>query len=386
MPTQTLSIEGDYSQERDLLIEEYEIVSSPNDFNIRTIYDFIKSGTVKIPVFQRNFTWDLKRASKLIESILMGLPIPQLFLYEQSRNEFLVIDGQQRLMSIYYFMEKRFPRPEKRYDLRRIFAERGRIPESVLHNDEYFTDFNLKIPEDIPGRASPFNGLNYSTLDEFQTTFNLRTIRNIIIKQTHPEGDDSCIYEIYNRLNTGGVNLRPQEIRMSLYISDFYNMLSQINLNERWRAFLGTAHPDIYMKDIEILLRGFAMLVAGQDYRPSMLRFLNRFSRQYRAQTAEQVNYHKQLFESFLESCRNLPDNAFYGQRPRFNISVFESVFRAICHNAFREHTLAMPQIEPEKLHELKRNQDFINSTVQNIASAANVRTRLELAEQILID
>jgi len=132
MPTQTLSVEGDYAQEQDLLIEEYEIVSSPNDFNIRTIYDFIKSGTVKIPVFQRNFTWDIKRASKLIESILMGLPIPQLFLYEQSRNEFLVIDGQQRLMSIYYFIEKRFPRPEKRYDLRRIFAERGKIPEAVL--------------------------------------------------------------------------------------------------------------------------------------------------------------------------------------------------------------------------------------------------------------
>jgi len=113
--------DGDYSEEQELVIDEYEIVASPNDFNISTIYNFIISGTVKIPGFQRNYVWDIKRASKLIESILMGLPIPQIFLYEQARNQFLVIDGQQRLMSIYYFIERRFPRPEKRIALRQPF-------------------------------------------------------------------------------------------------------------------------------------------------------------------------------------------------------------------------------------------------------------------------
>ena len=99
-------------------IGQYDIVSSPNDFNIVTIVDFIKSGIVKIPGFQRNFVWDIKRASKLIESILIGLPIPEIFLYEQQRNRFLVIDGQQRLMSIYYFVNQRFPKKEKLVELR----------------------------------------------------------------------------------------------------------------------------------------------------------------------------------------------------------------------------------------------------------------------------
>ncbi|WP_270094654.1 DUF262 domain-containing protein, partial [Escherichia coli] len=78
------------------------LTTTPNDFNIITIISFIKSKVFKIPNFQRHYVWDIKRASKLIESLLIGLPIPQIFLYEQDKNEFLVIDGQQRLMTLYY--------------------------------------------------------------------------------------------------------------------------------------------------------------------------------------------------------------------------------------------------------------------------------------------
>ena len=72
---------------------DYDISVSPNDFNLKTLFDFIDSGIVKIPGFQRNYVWDLKRASKLIESLLIGVPIPQIFLYEEKKNSFLVIDG-----------------------------------------------------------------------------------------------------------------------------------------------------------------------------------------------------------------------------------------------------------------------------------------------------
>src|SRR3989338_7746607 len=107
---------------------EYNLSSAPNDFNIKTLNDFILSGIIKIPTFQRNYVWDLKRASRLIESIIMGLPVPQLFFYEKSKNNFEVIDGQQRLMTIYYFIKKRFPRMDKRGELRKIFDLQGNIP------------------------------------------------------------------------------------------------------------------------------------------------------------------------------------------------------------------------------------------------------------------
>ena len=91
----------DYAEGVDeLQVDEYDITATPNDFNVMTLHSFIESGAVRIPGFQRNFVWDLGRASKLIESLILGLPVPQLFLYEQARNRFLVIDGQQRLMSI----------------------------------------------------------------------------------------------------------------------------------------------------------------------------------------------------------------------------------------------------------------------------------------------
>ena len=81
-------------------IKEYSITSTPNDFNIQTIFNLMDNGIIRIPPFQRHYVWDKKRASKLIESIILGLPIPQVFLYEKGKNDFLIIDGQQRLLSI----------------------------------------------------------------------------------------------------------------------------------------------------------------------------------------------------------------------------------------------------------------------------------------------
>ena len=130
----------------DVSFAEYDVSASPNDFNIKTLFDFIGSGVVKIPGFQRNYVWEIKRASKLIESIIIGIPIPQIFLYEEARNRFIVIDGQQRYMTIYYFMKKRFPRKEKRLELRLIFDQNKGIPDAILSDNQYFTDFNLKLP------------------------------------------------------------------------------------------------------------------------------------------------------------------------------------------------------------------------------------------------
>ena len=119
--------DGDYDQddlEDNSSSIEYDISVSPNDFNVKTLFDFMESRVFKIPNFQRNYVWDIKRASKLIESLLIGIPIPQIFLFEEKKNNFLVIDGQQRLMTIYYFIKKRFPKKEQlRSEERRVGKE-----------------------------------------------------------------------------------------------------------------------------------------------------------------------------------------------------------------------------------------------------------------------
>jgi uncharacterized protein with ParB-like and HNH nuclease domain len=257
----------DYAEDADSdQIDEYDVTASPNDFNVLTLFSFIESGAVRIPGFQRNFVWDKVRSSKLIESLILGIPVPQLFLYEQSRNRFLVIDGQQRLMSIYYFIKRRFPRKDKRGQLRAVFDEHGGIPDNYLYDDDFFENFDLRLSGGLPNQQNKFHGLNYSTLGDYRTQLDLRPIRNIVVRQNAPENDDSAIYEVFNRLNTGGVNLRPQEIRTSMYHSAFYDVLYRINTDSKWRRILQSDMPDLHMKDIEILLRSFAMLINSNKY------------------------------------------------------------------------------------------------------------------------
>ena len=377
----------DYAEGHDeLQVEEYDITATPNDFNVMTLCSFMDSGSVRIPGFQRHFVWDMARASKLIESLILGLPVPQLFLYEQKRNEFLVIDGQQRLMSIYYFIKKRFPRKEKRADIRRAFDRIGAVPEHMLHDDQYFQPFNLRLPEPLPGHRNRFKGLNYSTLGEYKSQLDLRPIRNIVVKQNSPSDDDSSMFEVFNRLNTGGVNLRPQEIRTSMYHSKFYDMLNRINTERpEWRRLLGSPAPDLNMKDIEILLRGFAMLVDGANYKPSMVRFLNRFSMKCRKQDAEENAYLEILFMSFLGACSGLPEDAFINKKnSRFNIALYEAAFAGSAKNAFADRRPVNGMLEPTKLRALETDAEFSAASQVGTTSSANVSERLARAEAIL--
>ena len=366
-------------------IDQYDITSSPNDFNLVTLGSFIDRGAIRIPGFQRHFVWDVRRASKLIESLILGLPVPQLFLYEESRNRFLVIDGQQRLMSIYYFIKQRFPRREQYQHLRAIFDDAGRIPEEVLNDDRYFRPFQLRLSGPYSDRPSRFDGLDYDSLGEYQSQFDLRPLRNIVVKQMSPSDDDSAIFEIFNRLNTGGMNLRPQEIRTSMYHSDFYKMLYDMNTNSTWRELLGSPEPDIHLKDIEVLLRGFAMLVNGEAYAPSMLRFLNRFSKKCRTHNREQNEYLKELFGSFLGACRELPDDAFLNRHDhRFNIMLYEAVFTAVCGQAFIERRPVTGSLLVDRVSALKMDGDFASAATFNTTSTANVRTRMSRSREIV--
>ena len=212
----SLSSNGDFSfedyaeGEDDFAIVDYDLSVTPNDFNVSTLFSYIESGTIAIPGFQRHYVWDIKKASKLIESLILGLPVPQLFLYEEARNKLLVIDGQQRLMSIYYFKKQRFPRIEARSELRNALQKEDSFPDQILSDDAYFTDFRLQLPAKLPNTPNPLSKLTYDTLGELRFQFDLQPIRNVVVKQNSPKNDDSSIYEIFSRLNSGGVNLKDQ--------------------------------------------------------------------------------------------------------------------------------------------------------------------------------
>jgi hypothetical protein len=279
-------------------------------------------------------------------------------------------------MSIYYFIKMRFPIQEKRVELRAIFDREGNIPDLILHDDNYFHNFSLRLSGRLPNTKNKFHGLNYATLGDYKVQFELRPIRNVVVKQNTPKDDDSSMYEVFNRLNTGGINLRPQEIRTSMYHSAFYDMLYQINADSGWRRLLQTPEPDIHMKDIEILLRGFAMMIVGEEYAPSMVRFLNQFSRQCASHAPAQNAYLRDLFRSFLNACQDLPDDAFINKgNRRFNIALYEAVFTATCGAAFREQRLLDGAIAPNHITAIETDKTFLAAALQGTTQRTNVAT-----------
>jgi uncharacterized protein with ParB-like and HNH nuclease domain len=374
------------AQEVNVNITTYDVTTSPNDFNTRTLNDFIEDGMVKIPGFQRNYVWDKKRASKLIESLIIGIPVPQIFLYEKEKNQFLVIDGQQRYLSIYFFKKMRFPRDEKLVELRDIFNKNNGFPKEILSNNDYFTDFELKLNKD-----NRFHKKNYDTIEEHdRKAFNIRTIRSIIIKQNAPDDGNSVMFEIFNRLNSGGINLKPQELRTSLYHSDFYEMLYKINLYKNWRKLLPEENPDINMKDVEILLRGFAMLVDHENYTPSFIKFLNKFSSKAKGSSREkgfssdEISYFESLFTKIVDSLVSIDSRIFFTESGKFSVPIYESIFVAIAEEAYRAKNFEIKIVSKDKINLLKKNKEFINASSVNTGNTNNVQDRIKKAKEIL--
>jgi uncharacterized protein with ParB-like and HNH nuclease domain len=373
----------DENDSDEVQISEYDLTSTPNDFNVTTIYHYLKSGVIRIPAIQRNFVWDIKRSSKLIESLILGLPVPQIFLYEEGKNVFSVIDGQQRLMSIYYFIKQKFPRDEKHVELRKIILEHGEVPEEILNDDKYFVDFKLNLPVSVPNTTNKFSNLKYSTLGDSKSSFELRPIRNVIVKQNSPKDDNSAIFEIFNRLNTGGVNLFPQEIRASLYHSEFFEMLYRINELPQWRKILNMPDSDEHSKDIEILLRSYALLIDGENYKPLLIKFLNSFSKKSQNQSEEKNKYLEELFLSFLKAFDNMTENPFTNKN-RFVIILFEAVFVAICEPSFKERGLITKPINFAKITELAKDPQFVELSQKGTTKSQNMKNRLKRAREIL--
>ena len=373
------------AEEQDTQIDEYDLTATPNDFNVSTIFNFIEAGAVKVPGFQRNYVWDIRRASKLIESLILGLPVPQVFLYEEDKNSFLVVDGQQRLMSVYYFVKGRFPRSNSRARLRMIALEKGCMPEEALEDDELFQPFSLSLPSRLQAPPNKFHGKKYTTLGEYKRTLDLRPIRNVIVKQNAPKDDDSSVYEMFNRLNTGGVNLSPQEIRSSIYHSEFFETLYKINSKQVWRRIISKEQSDLHGKDVEILLRAFALLLDLPSYKPSMVKFLNQFAKKAKRYSKENIEYLENLFDAFGNSVASLQADIFINPRSkRLNVALFESVFYASCKSAARNVSTDIILPTMSDIQEVANDKVWKQASMEATTDKANVDTRMARARHLI--
>ncbi len=231
----------------------YEIASYPSDLTLAGINDMWRQGDIIIPDFQRNYVWTMAQASLLIESFLLGLPVPQVFFYVDQENKNLVIDGQQRILSaVYYF-------------------------------GGFFGDENMQGKKQVfrltgLDERSPFAKKAYTDLSESeQRKLRSAVLRAINIRQLTPKNESTSIYHIFERLNTGGTPLKPQEIRNCVFRGSLVPILKELNKDKSWRGILGKDPFDKHQKDVELILRIFALSSGpGWDkYEKPMKEFLN---------------------------------------------------------------------------------------------------------------
>jgi len=214
-------------------IKDYKFTTMGGDIQIRQLVQQITEGDIEVPNIQRNYVWTNNIASRFIESALLDLPLPSIFLCRQSNGKYLIIDGLQRLTTLKYFLNM----------------------ENI--NGKLFKISNSKdIYEEWRGKS--FNEL---TTDD-QRRLKNKTIHAIIVEQLHPENYDG-LFLIFERINSGGMQLNQQEIRNAIFQNSYSDMLHEINDNNLWREMFGDKSTHKRMKDIEMILRVLAL----KDYK-----------------------------------------------------------------------------------------------------------------------
>mgnify|MGYP000624877051 CR=1 FL=1 len=221
----------------------FTISSFGVDHTVESLVKKIEREQYYIPVFQRKYVWSQNDASKFIESLLLGLPVPGIFLYkEQDSQRHLVIDGQQRLKSL-----------EKFY--------------KGLFNDRKFK---------LTGLKTDWDGKTYDELDEDdQMRLDDAVVHATIFKQDTPTDNMDSVYEVFERINTGGMKLSPQEIRTCVAHGDFNTLLFELNDDSNWRSIFGK--KSVRLKDVELILRFFTFYNERQKYSRPMKNFLTNY-------------------------------------------------------------------------------------------------------------
>ncbi|MGV6848972.1 MAG: DUF262 domain-containing protein [Marinibacterium sp.] len=302
--------QDDFEDEDEELDDEdvvYQINTFGADYTVDGLVRRFDRGDIFRPEFQRNFVWTWPQASKFIESILLGLPIPSVFLYrEESTQKHLIVDGLQRLTTLHAFHKGRFP-----------------------HNDRVFRLKDVK---------SRFEGRTIDELEEEDhRRFEDAVIHAMVIQQMAPDDDNSSVFHIFDRLNSNGTPLQPQEMRAAIYHGPFQALLGHLNQNKFWREIFGPVHRRA--KDQEMILRFLALVNSRDTYEKPMKSFLNRFMSANRYLDDEQAKRLTLQFGETIERAHAaLGKRAFRPQRA-MNVAVFDAVMVAIseCQNADAE-------------------------------------------------
>lgn len=330
-------------EDKEIGVPIYKIVSYPSDPTLEVLYDKRQRQEIEIPKFQRGWVWKPVQASRLIESFLLGLPVPAVFVYKEPDQKQVVIDGQQRLRTIWGFFQ-------------------GKLPDD--------SDFYLR------GVSSQWEGKFYETLTEAdRVRFRDSVLRVMIVEQLDPK-DTTSIYHIFERLNTGGTGLTPQEVRNCTYHGPFNDLMIELNRDPTWRHIFGSKNVDARMRDLELIVRFLALLEGADSYTKPMKQFLNNYMGNHKLDGAREP-YQSTFVRTIKRVYDSLRSRPFHIKRG-INVAVFDSVMVAFA----RSNTI--PGDITERFQKLLRNPSYAEAVSSGTTDVDTVKRRIELAKEIL--
>ncbi len=318
--------------------EKRRVYSDKNDRSIFELYRRYQRGDLNLdPEFQRNYVWDDKRASLLVESVLLEIPIPVIYLAEEIDGKFTIIDGQQRLRSFFRFINNDFK-------LRKL---------------RVLTDFDGKF---------------FKNLDkDNQIKVEDATLRTIEIRK---ETDPDVKFEIFERLNVGSVKLNDQELRNCIYRGKYNNLIKELSENKDFLLLLGLDEAQKRMQQREIVLHFLAFYnQTFSKYRQPMKQFLNNEMENNKNINDEKLNLLRQKFKDSISLSKTIfgemafrrfaPGNA---EKPdgkwekRVNMGLFEVIMYGFSKYKKNQIVPLSDVIREELIHLMAFNQEFTNS------------------------
>ncbi len=353
--------------EDDLVIEEeqdeetvtvnYDIASYPSDFTLTGIAQMWKDKDIIIPDYQREFVWSIKQSSLLIDSFLCGLPVPPVFFYIDENNKNLVIDGQQRILSVVFFFEGYFGK-ESTQGKRKVFRLSG------LNEN------------------SPYYNMRFEDLDEGQQRkLKQAVLRAVNIRQLNPIGESTSAYHIFERLNTGGTPLKPQEIRNCVFRGGFNKLLKNANKDKSWRKILGKPYIDKHQKDIELLLRIFSLVGAGSKYEKPMKEFLNKAMIKHNSGETKKATNFFNVFSTVTKIVVNEIGEKPFHLRGPLNVSALDSVMSVLIENYRKLDSINIKS----RYLELRKDEKFNEYTQYNTTDTKTVTERIDIVAKKMI-
>lgn len=333
----------------------YEITSFGVDFDIEGLYRRLERDEIVIPKFQRSFIWNPRRASRFIESLLLGLPVPGIFLSrDPDSGKYVVIDGQQRLRSIQFFYHGVFN------------------PSLEVKNHRIFR---------LTGVQKEFEGRTYKELaSKDRIDLDNSVIHATIIKQDAPSNDDTSVYHIFDRINSTGIRLTPQEIRRAIYHGKFIDKLDSLNEHSSWRSIFGKVNSR--QKDRELILRFLAFFIDEAHYKPPMSEFLTRFVVKNRNTQSDFLEEAADIFIRTMDAfVQALSGNAFRPDRA-LNAAVFDSMSVALARKIHSSGHSPMPDKIKSAHWRLLNDSDYMEAVSSATANEQSVKTRMKIAAE----